>query len=83
MTNKNNSKLRTGISREISKLSRERKFTINDLSKFFGITPDGARKKVNKNSFSVEEAISLMATFYEEKDLTFQKLVELFTYTQE
>jgi hypothetical protein len=71
----------TGIQREFKKSNR--KFDAKTLGKFFGLSENGARKKITTNSFSVEEAIALMTAFYDAKDLTFEKLIELFTFKKE
>ena len=71
----------TGLQREVRK--RKAKITSNDIAKLFNITADGARKKINKNSFTVEEAIVIMVTFYDAEDLDFNKMVEMFTYKPE
>lgn len=72
------SELSTGLQREVRKAKP--KINSADIAKLFNITADGARKKINKNSFTVEEAIVIMVTFYNAKDLDFNKMVEMFTY---
>ena len=75
------SEFSTGLQREVRK--RKPKITSTNIAKLFNITLDGARKKINKNSFTVEEAIVIMVTFYDAKELDFNKMVEMFTYKPE
>lgn len=71
----------TGLQREVRKPNK--RIDAFKLAKLFNLTVDGARKKINKNSFTVEEAIVIMVTFYDAKDLDFNKMVEMFTYKPE
>ena len=71
----------TGLQREVRK--RNKRIDAFKLAKLFNLTVDGARKKINKNSFTVEEAIVIMITFYDAKELDFNKVVDLFTYKPE
>ena len=68
----------TGIQKEVRKINK--KFDAKSLAKLFNLTVDGARKKINKNSFTVEEAIVIMITYYKREELDFNKLIELFTW---
>ena len=70
--------METGLRKELNK--RKNGFQTKNLSKFFGITPDGFVKKVRYNRFSVEEAIALITTFYKPEEINFDLLVYLFTY---
>lgn len=76
-----NSKYSTGVQREAFK--RDGRFKAKDLAKLFDIKLDGAYKKIKRNSFSAEEAISLIFTYYKYEEINIELFIDLFTYSTE